>query len=404
MTSRARSVATRAALATAVLAVPIGLVPQLAGTPAVAVGGCRAPNTSLLHHKPTTTKLPDGATLNVWDNHASGMSALRISQVVVPPSSSLHLTVLTAGALTRAETPAEGIASHPNVVAVSNGNVFDPIRGSLPVGDEILDGRIVKGERAVENTVSVTPEGHSYPGHVALDGRVTAAGHREAVTGLNWQTVNGSGINVYAAPWGDEHRPYGDIDVVVRDGIVRAIRHGGERGRPPAGDAQILTGFGAAAAFLGQMHVGEAVTVRYGYTAFGYIPRDHVGKVQFALERGTPYWFRGGKWPVACDPRDEELRPRTAVGWTRTGVMMMVAVSGRVTSGGTPFGGSTVHNMQYYMGVLENRYGGASDAEALDGGTSTTLDIRERLHGSVVRVDRPGANQRHVPNFLALIP
>jgi hypothetical protein len=404
MASRVSSVVTRTALATGLVMAPIGLVQQLAPSAASATAGCSAPNTTLLTHRPTVTKLPHGGTLNVWDNHASGYSALRITQVVVPPSSALHLTVFTAGALTRAKSPAEGIKSHPNVVAVSNGDVFDPIRGSLPVGDEVLNGSIVKGEREIQNTVSVGRDGHSYPGHIQLYGHVTAGGRKASISGLNWQAVVGSGINVYATPWGDEHRPYGDVDVVVRNGTVRAVRHGAARGRPPTDGAQILTGFGAAASFLDNLRVGEAVTVKYGFTAFGYMPRDHVGKVEFAVHRGTPYWFRGGKWPVDCDARDEMLRPRTAIGWTRTGVMMMVAVSGRVTAGGTPFGGSTVHNMQYYLGVLENKYGGRSDAEAMDGGTSTTLDIRQRIDGSIIRVDRPGADQRHVPNFLALIP
>jgi hypothetical protein len=404
MSSRVPSVVARAALATAVLMAPIGLVQPLAPTSASATAGCRPPNTTLLKRPPTVTQLPDGGTLNVWDNHASGYSALRITQVVVPPSAALHLTVFTAGALTRAESPEAGIKAHPDVVAVSNGDFFDPIRGSLPVGDEVLNGVIVKGDAASSTTVSIAEDGHSYAGHIQLYGHVSAGGHRARISGLNWQSIVGSGINVYAAPWGGERRPYGDVDVVVRNGTVTAIRHGAAHGRPPTDGAQILTGFGAAASFLNGLHVGEAVTVKYGFTAYGYIPRDHVGKVEFAVHRGGPYWLHGGRYPVPCDARDEELRPRTAIGWTRTGVMMMVAVSGRVTAGGTPFGGSTKHNMQYYMGVLESRYGGPSDAEGMDGGTSTTLDVRHRFDGSIIRVDRPGADQRHVPNFLALVP
>jgi Phosphodiester glycosidase len=404
VSSRSITRASRLVLAAAVIGVPLATTAQLplgsaaAANAVASSSGCRAPNTTLLTHKPQVTKLPGGATLNVWDNHGSGDSALRISVVAAPASSPLHLSIYTTGALTRAETPTAAADPKHQIVAVSNGDVFDPGRGALPVGDEVLNGKIVKGEGSVENTISISASDHSYPGHIQLYGKVSANGRHERISGLNWQSVTGSGINVYAAPWGPQRHPAGSVEVVVRNGKVVGKHYGSATGAPPGSNTQVLTGFGSAATFLEGLKVGEAVTVKYGFTAYGYIPRDPVGKVEFAVHRGAPYWLDGRKWPIPCDSRDETLRPRTAIGWTRNGTTLLMAISAH----GGYLGGSTLHNVQYYTAMIESKFGGKKDAETMDGGTSTTLAVRHHLSSSLVRVDQPGTHQRPVPNFLAL--
>ncbi len=379
------SLATILPVSGGVLVLPI---PTHSVTPATAAG-CRAPDTSLLKHSPHVTKLPKGASLKIWDNHGSGTSRVRISEVYVPRSSQLHLSILTAGALTKAQAPGAVMTKHSSVVAMTNGDVFDPVRGSLPVGDEVLNGKIAKAQSVLQNAILISKNGQATPqGHIRLTGKVKANGSSQRITGLNWQSLSGSGVNLYTAPWGSGHRPAGSVDVVVKNGKVEAVRHSG-LGSPPRAGQEILTGNGSAASFLDRMHTGEAVTVKYGFTS-----PDKPFRVWQAINHGAPYRMNGNNWPVPCSSRNEELRPRTAIGWDKKGDMMLVAVSGENS---VAEGGSTLHNMVYYMRTL-----GCYNATAMDGGYSTTLVVRKKLPGPVQRVDRPGATQRHVPNYLVI--
>jgi hypothetical protein len=350
---------------------------------------CSAPNRAVMQRTPTVTKLPEGAQLNVWDNHGSGTSRVRVTQVLVPHTSPLHLSLLTAGALTKAAPPGTIAQQHKNVVAMSNADIFDPVRGSLPTGDEVLNGKVAKAQSVLQNAVLIAKNGQSSPaGHIRLTGTVKAGGHSQHITGLNWQSLSGSGVNLYTAPWGHGRRPYGAVDVVVKSGKVVAVRRGSTRGQPPGNGEQILTANGAAATFLETLRPNEKVSVRYGFSSPGA-----PFKVWQAVNHGAPYLMNGKDWPVPCSSRNEILRPRTAVGWTKQGDLMLVVVSGENSAAE---GGSTLPNMEYYLRALH-----AYNADAMDGGFSSTLVVRKKAGGAVSRVDRPGAAQRHVPNYLA---
>lgn len=377
----------------AVAALVSALVPLTAGP--VAAGGCSSPNTTLLSRNPQVTALPNGAEQRVWDtgNRSNQSDELRISEVMVPASSPLQLTFWTSGALTRLSTPGAILAKHDTAVAASNGDVFDPYRGGPPYGYEVLHGVMVKGAVPRQEMLLFDRSGKPYLGHIGLGGTVTAAGNSQRLTGVNMGALAGSGVNLYTHVWGSKSRPYGDLDVVLAHGKVTAIRRGSARGQAPSAGRQILTGTGAAASFLAGLHVGEAVTVTSRVVRF-----NTPFRVAKAISHGARYVLDGTTQPPPCSSRNEELRPRTAVGWDKDGNLLLVAVSGRATVSGTPYGGSTLHNMAYYLKKL-----GAYNAVAMDGGTSTTLVTRTKVPGGAVhRVDHPGATQRQVPTFLGI--
>ena len=374
------------------LATPVGY----AQSTAMVFAGCRLPNLHLLNHRPYVERLPHGGRLRIWDTgrRRNRMAEMRVSEVFVPRSSSLHLSFLTSGALTRSKLPQQVMVGHPNAVAVTNADVFDPARGSLPVGAEVLNGRVVKARRSMQYVVAIARNGRVSGAHLRLVGSVLARRHQVPVTGLNWQHLAGAGVNVYASPWGYGRRPHGRVDVLVRHGRVRLVMRGHRRGRPPRGGQRILTaGAGPAARFLSHLHRGERIRVRYGFDS-----PNAPFTIQQAVSHGAPFLQAGRRWPVRCSFRNEQLRPRTAIGWDAQGNIMLVTVSGRAVKHGMLYGGSTLRNMEFYLQQL-----GAYNALAMDGGGSTALVVRRHLHARPHRIDRPGTRQRPVPTFLAVV-
>lgn len=357
---------------------------------------CAAPNTRLLKHRPKVKKLPDGAQLRVWDTgRKRNGRGLTLSEVYVPASSSLRLHVWAAHSLTSSEQPTKVLRHHRNGVAIMNAGVFDPSRGSLPQGAEVMNGVVDKARKPATNVVAISSTGQLGQGMINVTGSVTAAGGSQPVTGLNWQSLAGSGVNIYTTPWGHGHRPRGRVQVVVHNDVVRSVRHS-DNGRTPRRGEQVLTATGSSAVhFLGHLKSGQRVLVDYGYhVAFHYSETPF--KVVDAVDHDAPYWLEGKKWPVPCTERHERLWSRTALGYDRHGDFFLVTTSG--PDGGRYAGGATASNLQYYLKQL-----GAYNADGFDDDTSTTLAVRTRLPGRVIRVDKPGSSyQRAVPNYLAI--
>ena len=364
---------------------------------AVQARSCHAPpNTTILNHKPRVTVLPYGARLRVWNTGklANGRG-FTLSEIYVPVTSRLKLHVWAAPHLTSARRPTAVLKAHPHGFGIMNAGVFDPGRGSLPQGIQIRGGKVEKAEKTPHNAIVIGKTGRIGQANINVTGWVAAGSKSMPVTGLNWQSVAGNGVNVYASPsWGSGHRPAGSVDVVVSSGVVRAIRHSG-LGQPPAGGQQILTGTGNAAAFLNGLHVNQKITVKYGFhTAFHY--SEPTFPVVDGVDHDMPFWLEGKKWPVPCNPRGETLWSRTAFGMKRDGSFFLVVVSG--PNGGRSPGGTSASNLEYYLHRL-----GAYDADGLDNDTSATLAMRKHAGGAVTRVDKPNsAYQRAVVNYLGI--
>ena len=381
------------AVAACVAALVVSPGSVLAPTPAQAAA-CR-PTPSLLTRASTVVPLLGGAAARVWDTGvtpSNPQASTRLVAVTVPRSSPAHARVLAASSLTAARTPSAYLSSAHTPVVMVNGGVFDASRGALPLLPQMVGGRVTKARYVHEAVITVGPDGTSSPDHLWLSGTATAAGHSVGLTGLNWQSVTGTGLNAYTPAWGPQRRPYGTVDVVVTGGRVTAVRAGSARGAAPRAGQTVLTATGTAGAWLARLRVGTAMTVSYRAETDARHPvRDAVG-------RGARYLLHGVVQGGACLTRDELLRPRTAVGWRANGDLVVVAVSGRALVNGVRYGGATIHQMADYLHQL-----GCVEATALDGGGSTTLLARRAGTGAVVRLDRSMAEaQRAVPNVLAL--
>ncbi len=141
---------------------------------------------------------------------------------------------------------------------------------------------------------------------------------------------------------------------------------------------------GAGSTWIKGLRKGHVVRVRWDGGLNG--APDVIG--------GAPILVRGGK--VVADPSCTTWfcrnNPRTGVGYTADGHVLMVAVDGRTT---TSVGMAIVRFAQ------EMRSLGATDALNLDGGGSSTMWIRGV---GIVNVPSDTAGERPVTNALAVLP
>lgn len=277
---------------------------------------CRATPT-LLSRTPTVTHLAGGATARIWDTGptpSNPQASTRIVAVTVPAASAANPRVRAASNLNSARIPSAYFLDAPSAVVMVNGGVFNPTVGAMPDLPQMTYGWLRKARSTHDPAIVTARDGRSLPSRLWITGTVTASGHGyKAVTGLNWQSLAGSGINAYTPSWGKARRPYGTADVVVAGGKVVAVRTGTTRGQPAASGQTILTATGTAGSWLASFRIGTSVSISYRAATDAPFP------VYEAVGRGARFLNQGVKNGGTCTSRDEQLRPRTAIGWTRSG-------------------------------------------------------------------------------------
>jgi hypothetical protein len=328
--------------------------------------------------------------MRTWDTGPTSdpMQSQRVVAVTIPRTSALRGGVIWPGALTSRRTVGQYAQSLTGAVVTVNGAVFDPNTG-VPVAAVQRAGVPLKGTSSVRYVVAFGPDHKATMDSLTLYGSARAHGYTWHTTGLNWNTLSGSGINVYTTAWGAKSRPYGTVDVVVANGKVVARRTGTSRGAYPRSGQVILTAAGTAGTQLSAARVGDAVSLSYRLVS------GSGATVVDAVTRGHRYVDGSYSDGGSCSTRDEQVRPRTAIAWTAAGDTMVVTLSGRAVVNGTMYGGATHHQMPTYLRQL-----GAYQAVGLDGGGSTTMFARLTTGGSPYRVDRISTYLRPVPNAL----
>jgi hypothetical protein len=191
---------------------------------------------------------------------------------------------------------------------------------------------------------------------------------------------------------GDEY-VIGGVDLPLRptgtyEGTVSQVRRG--LGNTPIGAGQlVLSATGAAAAQFGALAVGDRVSIRLAIAA-GWEDTVHaVG--------GRDILVRNGQIDLEPD-RPNQLtatHPRSAIGITPAGHVLLVTVDGRSSDSG----GLTTTELAELM--IER---GAVTAMNLDGGGSTTLAVRRPGDVEVSIVNTPSdGTERTVATTLQLI-
>jgi hypothetical protein len=375
------------------------LVASLAGV----IGGaatadassCR-PTPDLLSHKPVQTlKLPKKATARVWDTGTSlsTIDQVRIAAVTVPARTLVPKVVAgqTLSSLNRLYQLAG-----KNTVAMINGAVWDEWDPGVPMTSQILGGSVRKGNSAPSRGLAVYGKTRKLAvAQVTTGGTATATRNGAPVVtipigAVNWQDLSKTGATLYTHAWGEWEHDVGQRTIVVSGGKVTQIIPGYNiaADAPPSGASYLTARWGSAAANqLAELQVGDKVVLNV----------KPGGKLQYqkkATGIGSPTGLLGlsapivvnGKVVYGCSSQSEIRRPRSIVAWKKNGDVMLVTISGRAFSGELRVGGATVHQAAEYLKKL-----GAVTAVAFDGGNSTTLLVRTKKGGPLIRLDRSGS-------------
>lgn len=383
----------------------VGVADARADLPPAAAAPCRTPNTLVLEPPKRAFELPGGAQVQVWDTGDRKQDILEQRFVAVRiPKGSLIPRAEMAPTLSQKTTPQAQAASEPRAVVAVNGAVFDPSGPAIPRRSQITGGAIRKGDSVTDQGLALYEDTRTAEWALhQLTGELASGTGTIPIGAVNWQRLSAAGVTLYTREWGASFHPTGSRTVVVRDGLVTRILTSKKDGRkrPRSGETFVTAPDGSIhATALTALLVGEPVTLTTG--SEGVLPfvagRPAMGAPSSLIGVSSAIVRRGVNF-ARCTSRDNRLRPRTAVGWTAEGDLIVAAVSGRSHKGGMRSGGASAHQWGEYLLHL-----GAVNAVNLDGGSSTALLVRRSVGGPLRRVDRePRDSQARVADSLTFL-
>ncbi len=313
---------------------------------------------------------------------ASGPEKAHI--LLVDPKAGFALRpVLSNGVVQGLETLAS-MSTSARAVAAVNGSYFSP-NGEI-IGLLKIDGEIISTPAIPRTAVGVLPDGRLIFDQVSWQGYVEMTAGRVALSGVN-RSRGDNELILYTGYYGPATgtNAYGVEYVIRSDGVVMAA----SKGNTAIGAGTVvLSAHGAAAKALAGLKVGDIVTI--GQT-LGPVWDGAV----HALGAG-PTLIKDGS--IYLTTKTEEFgndvaggrAPRTALGVTRDGQILLAVVDGRQVASG----GLTLLEMAIFMQEL-----GAVDAMNLDGGGSSEMVVFDKI------VNSPSdGRERKVGNALVIVP
>ena len=258
------------------------------------------------------------------------------------------------------------MASRRQALAAANSVYF--AGDGRPLGILAVDGQLVSEPFAARTALGIGPN-HMEISAVRLESEILRLdGQRAAVSGIN-RPRGVDELIVYTPVFGESTNTnvYG-LDVAVEDGLVTAVRAGP---LPIPADGFVVSGHGSARQFLEPISVGQALhwDIQMDPPWFEQGISHIIG--------GGPRLVRDGEVYITGEAerfqRDILLgrAPRTALGITDEQKLLIVTVNGRNPGISV---GMTLEELAAFMLEL-----GAVDAMNLDGGSSTTMVIRDRV-------------------------
>ncbi len=315
-------------------------------------------------------------------NQAAGPEKAYV--LLVDPKAGFALRpVLSNGVVQGVETLAAMSASTRAVAAV-NGSYFDP-NGEI-IGLLKIDGEIISTPTIPRTAVGVLPDGRLIFDQVSWQGNVEITSGRVALSGVNRARGDNELIlyNGYYGPTTGTNQ-FGTEYVIGPNGVVMSIGKG--NATINAGTV-VLSAHGAAAKALAGLRVGDIVTIRQtlGQVWDGAV--HALGAGPMLVKDGTIY----------LTTKTEEFgsdvaggrAPRTAIGVTKEGQILLAVVDGRQVASG----GLSLLEMAILMQEL-----GAVDAMNLDGGGSSEMVVFDKV------VNKPSdGRERKIGNALVIVP
>ncbi len=282
-------------------------------------------------------------------------------------------------------------------VAAINGDFWG--ERQAPIGLHVQDGELVTSPLAARPTFGIEADGDPVIGAPVVTGTARSPGGvTHSIARVNQPRATGQ-LVLYTPRFDTSTRTDASGAEVVLSGVALPIKLNGTYGgtvsqvRPGAGDTPIgsgevvLSGTGTAASFLTALTPGDRVKFALSISAGWGDVTNAVGGGQYIVRNGV----------VSVSPYDpgfaDVTHPRTAIGITAGGAVVMATVDGRQPG--------------YSVGVRLDELGelvrarGAVTAINLDGGGSTTMAVRRPGDKVVTTVNRGSDGfERAVSNSL----
>lgn len=268
-----------------------------------------------------------------------------------------------------------------------------------PQGLHIQDGELMVAGPAERPTLGFEADGDVRIGSPRVTGELTLPDSTTVAVSRVNQARPGTGLVVYTPRFGASTRTDATGTEVVLDGAtlpltataattatVSAVRAGA--GDTPIGSAElVLSASGPTAATLAALTPGASVTLSFAITAGWEATSEAVSGGQYIVQEGA----------VNVAPHDpgfaDVTHPRSAVGLTADGDLVMAVVDGRQP------GYSTGVRLDELGELMRDR--GAVTAINLDGGGSSTLVARLPGDDAVSQLNRGSDGfERSVSNSL----
>ena len=285
-------------------------------------------------------------------------------------------------------------------VAAINGDFWG--ERQAPIGLHVQNGELITSPLAARPTFGVEADGDPVIGAPVVTGTARAHGGATYPIARVNQTRAAGQLVLYTTRFDTSTRTDASGAEVVLSGVALPIKPNGTysgtvgqvrvgAGDTPIGSGEVvLSGTGAAAGFLTALSPGDQVTFALSISAGWGNVANAVGGGQYIVRNGA----------VSISPHDpgfaDVTHPRTAIGITAGGDVLMATVDGRQP------GYSVGVRLDELGEVLRAR--GAVTAINLDGGGSTTMAVRRPGDKDVTPVNRGSDGfERAVSNSLLVL-
>lgn len=205
---------------------------------------------------------------------------------------------------------------------------------------------------------------------VAPAGSISSSTNTVSIDAYNFGPLSATGATLFDSEYSDTTRS-GRVTLRITPDetgklVIRNVYRQGYFTKVDPG-GYILQAKGDSATAALRFRAGDVVTISRGYrAATGANFINAAGRGPKIVENGKFVWI--------CALHSKEFRPRSAIGWNQDGQVWLMASSrgSDAADMGMRQGGSTADQMAKWLMSL-----GATDAVLLDGGGSTTLEIKD---------------------------
>ncbi|GAB6158998.1 hypothetical protein JCM39194_21980 [Desulfotomaculum varum] len=297
---------------------------------------------------------------------------------VNPLQKNTEIRVVPGNEVLASKETLSSMAERTGAVAAVNGGFFDMVSG-LPVGNLFIDGQAEYISDILRTSLAFAYDGSVKMGYLNPKLSVEVAGlGRLAVQGVNLPAP-GDGLVLYSRAYGQAAPGDARVSLVPAGGGLFLVQpFGGSL--PPAG-GYVLSGWGVAASQVMSLPAGAKAKVITELPAGWGNLRHALSAGPLLVEGGLPVEqaLQEGLWGQLLKPA-----PRTALGVTAQGKVLLVVVDGRQESSA----GLTLEELSYLMIDL-----GARRAVAMDGGGSSEMWVKGKILNSPSdQKERPLAN------------